>query len=189
MFEVILKEQTPNLPPMENPLEFLKENKEHLQAFLAFAQTKKAVGLAANQCTQMVFAGDDVRHERIMDRFMAIQTTAGWLIAINPVITETEGETFKTVEGCLTWPNMNVLVERYGKVKVQFTNMAGELHTRYADTQLEAQIWQHEINHLNGVEENIVAKDHMTIKRDGKKIGRNDPCSCGSGRKYKKCCG
>lgn len=21
------------------------------------------------------------------------------------------------------------------------------------------------------------------------KIGRNDPCSCGSGRKYKKCCG
>ncbi len=23
----------------------------------------------------------------------------------------------------------------------------------------------------------------------GKKIGRNDPCNCGSGRKYKKCCG
>jgi len=22
-----------------------------------------------------------------------------------------------------------------------------------------------------------------------KKIGRNDPCSCGSGNKYKKCCG
>ena len=22
-----------------------------------------------------------------------------------------------------------------------------------------------------------------------KKIGRNDPCSCGSGKKYKKCCG
>lgn len=21
------------------------------------------------------------------------------------------------------------------------------------------------------------------------KIGRNDPCSCGSGKKYKKCCG
>lgn len=26
------------------------------------------------------------------------------------------------------------------------------------------------------------------IKREGKKIGRNDPCSCGSGKKYKKCC-
>ncbi|RKZ70382.1 MAG: hypothetical protein DRR19_33410, partial [Candidatus Parabeggiatoa sp. nov. 1] len=25
--------------------------------------------------------------------------------------------------------------------------------------------------------------------RTGPKIGRNDPCSCGSGKKYKKCCG
>jgi preprotein translocase subunit SecA len=28
-----------------------------------------------------------------------------------------------------------------------------------------------------------------TVKRDGKKIGRNAPCPCGSGKKYKKCCG
>jgi SEC-C motif-containing protein len=26
-------------------------------------------------------------------------------------------------------------------------------------------------------------------KRSGPKIGRNDPCSCGSQKKYKKCCG
>jgi methionyl aminopeptidase len=26
------------------------------------------------------------------------------------------------------------------------------------------------------------------LKNDGKKIGRNDPCPCGSGKKYKKCC-
>jgi preprotein translocase subunit SecA len=23
---------------------------------------------------------------------------------------------------------------------------------------------------------------------DGQKVGRNDPCPCGSGKKYKKCC-
>jgi len=28
-----------------------------------------------------------------------------------------------------------------------------------------------------------------TIKRGGDKVGRNDPCPCGSGKKYKKCCG
>lgn len=28
----------------------------------------------------------------------------------------------------------------------------------------------------------------MLQKRDTEKIGRNDPCPCGSGRKYKKCC-
>jgi preprotein translocase subunit SecA len=29
----------------------------------------------------------------------------------------------------------------------------------------------------------------VTIKRDAAKVGRNDPCPCGSGKKYKKCCG
>ena len=27
------------------------------------------------------------------------------------------------------------------------------------------------------------------IKRLGPKVGRNDPCSCGSQKKFKKCCG
>jgi uncharacterized protein len=36
-------------------------------------------------------------------------------------------------------------------------------------------------------------KDHRPplepVRRDGPKIGRNDPCLCGSGKKYKYCCG
>ncbi|WP_026075722.1 UPF0149 family protein [Noviherbaspirillum massiliense] len=28
-----------------------------------------------------------------------------------------------------------------------------------------------------------------TVRRDESKVGRNDPCPCGSGKKYKKCCG
>ncbi len=28
-----------------------------------------------------------------------------------------------------------------------------------------------------------------TIRHDEPKVGRNDPCTCGSGKKYKKCCG
>jgi len=34
--------------------------------------------------------------------------------------------------------------------------------------------------------------DQQTVQqvvRGGDKIGRNDPCPCGSGKKYKKCCG
>jgi len=27
-----------------------------------------------------------------------------------------------------------------------------------------------------------------TVKRETPKVGRNDPCPCGSGKKYKKCC-
>ena len=28
-----------------------------------------------------------------------------------------------------------------------------------------------------------------TVRRDGDKVGRNAPCPCGSGKKYKRCCG
>ena len=29
----------------------------------------------------------------------------------------------------------------------------------------------------------------IPVKRDEPKVGRNDPCPCGSGKKYKRCCG
>lgn len=31
-------------------------------------------------------------------------------------------------------------------------------------------------------------KQSTTIRREAAKVGRNDPCPCGSGKKYKKCC-
>ena len=52
--------------------------------------------------------------------------------------------------------------------------------------QLEAQQRRQKIsmNHAGGEEP---AKKPIT--RDEDKVGRNDPCPCGSGKKYKKCCG
>ncbi len=44
---------------------------------------------------------------------------------------------------------------------------------------------QEKINYSHGGEEN----KPKTVRRKGKKVGRNDPCPCGSGKKYKKCCG
>jgi SEC-C motif-containing protein len=29
----------------------------------------------------------------------------------------------------------------------------------------------------------------QTVRREKPKVGRNDPCPCGSGKKFKKCCG
>jgi preprotein translocase subunit SecA len=29
----------------------------------------------------------------------------------------------------------------------------------------------------------------VPVRKSGPKVGRNEPCPCGSGRKYKKCCG
>ncbi len=37
--------------------------------------------------------------------------------------------------------------------------------------------------------DSLNADDNGTITRTNTKIGRNEPCPCGSGKKYKKCCG
>lgn len=34
-----------------------------------------------------------------------------------------------------------------------------------------------------------VVHGHEPVRRETPKIGRNEPCLCGSGRKFKKCCG
>jgi preprotein translocase subunit SecA len=34
----------------------------------------------------------------------------------------------------------------------------------------------------------LAPKRQERVKIEGKKVGRNDPCPCGSGKKYKKCC-
>jgi preprotein translocase subunit SecA len=36
---------------------------------------------------------------------------------------------------------------------------------------------------------NIAPTQKPAPVRAAKKVGRNDPCPCGSGKKYKKCCG
>ena len=37
--------------------------------------------------------------------------------------------------------------------------------------------------------EQIKTDVNRTVVNDGPKVGRNDPCPCGSGKKYKNCCG
>ena len=57
-----------------------------------------------------------------------------------------------------------------------------------------------EIHEIEQRKEKELASVHMggdessdssaqTVKRDAPKIGRNEPCPCGSGKKYKRCCG
>ena len=53
---------------------------------------------------------------------------------------------------------------------------AASRHDDPADEQLE-----------NAQDEPVV--DGQPVRREGPKVGRNDPCFCGSGKKYKQCCG
>jgi len=45
---------------------------------------------------------------------------------------------------------------------------------------------------LSGAQKNMSDQPQVVAKRGefkGEKVGRNDPCPCGSGKKFKKCCG
>jgi len=51
----------------------------------------------------------------------------------------------------------------------------------------------HEIGYFKKIDGNwmysVGSVKPMTVVREGRKIGRNEPCPCGSGKKYKQCCG
>lgn len=42
---------------------------------------------------------------------------------------------------------------------------------------------------LPGEDEEPLPPPVETIRKEKEPVGRNDPCPCGSGKKYKKCCG
>ena len=61
----------------------------------------------------------------------------------------------------------------------------GELPDRHADLQAARQ----ELNQWRQERGWIVAHGQMTAAPPRIKVGRNQPCPCGSGRKFKRCCG
>ncbi|HHK6002163.1 TPA: UPF0149 family protein [Neisseria subflava] len=54
-------------------------------------------------------------------------------------------------------------------------------------TQLESDL-PHVLLDIYWYWQSIINKP-QTVRREGEKVGRNDPCPCGSGKKYKACCG
>jgi len=85
-------------------------------------------------------------------------------------------------EGCMSFPDQRLDTERRQWIKVR-----DEINGEKIYTGLEGACVQHEMDHLDGV---LIfdRKAHSTYIRGGVKLGRNDPCCCGSGKKAKKCC-
>ena len=47
---------------------------------------------------------------------------------------------------------------------------------------------QQRMQYVHGQQPGQAPAKPKTIRREGRKLGRNDPCHCGSGKKYKHCC-
>lgn len=181
-FTVIPNEQTPAIPLVQDEFikDYIETNREELHAFLEYAKTRHdAVGLAANQTA--------LDGERFMVRAFALRNmvTREWRVVVDPVITKTLGLQQWKAEGCLTWKGQTIVAQRWEGVEVSYYDMDGEYHEGEVYKDFDAQIWQHEVNHLNGIEEDVrdAFKEPSPVQ-----VGRNEPCPCGSGKKYKKCC-
>ena len=71
----------------------------------------------------------------------------------------------------------------YDKEKLYYNMVAAKADWLYNLPQWDALLTEERRKELYKAQ-----KKSMTVVK-GKKIGRNDPCPCGSGKKYKQCCG
>ena len=46
-----------------------------------------------------------------------------------------------------------------------------------------------DLQNLDADQSKVKSQVNKTVVNQGPKVGRNDPCPCGSGKKYKNCCG
>jgi peptide deformylase len=161
------------------------------ELFNILNERKDGIGLAANQVG--------------INAAVAVVNVREPIILINPEIIHKETE-IPYYEGCLSYPKKGCHTKRYETVEVKTAQIEGSWIFSGVDTgeeakgtweadsktqerelrTLEAVCIQHEIDHLNGL--SIHHRKVDTTIRNEKKIGRNEPCTCGSGKKYKKCC-
>ena len=161
------------------------------ELFQILNQRGDGIGLAANQVG--------------IDAQVAVVNVREPVVLINPKIIDKSDE-ISYYEGCLSFPKHGIRTKRYKNIIVKSAdvdcqyyfsgaesakNAKGTWETaKKHDTEqrlLEAICVQHEIDHLNGLTiHDREKKLEPTVSQ--KTLGRNDPCSCGSGKKYKKCC-
>lgn len=88
-------------------------------------------------------------------------------------------------EGCLSFPGRVETTTRFQEVHI--VNNLVYPH-KFIATGLIAVVCQHELDHVNStlfMDRKVPGLE--PIKK--KKVGPNDPCMCGSNKKFKKCCG
>lgn len=179
-FEIIPDQQTPKVLQEVMSTDYILRNKEIFEAYLRFAYEQwNAVGLAANQCSL-----DGKRFNQRLFAFKDVHTNL-WKLMIDPIILEYIGMKEEKLEGCLTWKGRAIRAERFRAVRIGYCDLDGNPHDEIYKG-FEAQICQHEMNHLDGIPEEIVDWNYRLPNI--KEPQRNDKCPCGSGKKYKQCC-
>lgn len=105
---------------------------------------------------------------------------------VNARLTQGYDPAVFTDEGCLSFPGRLENTTRFQEVYI--TNNLVEPHS-FVASGFVAVVCQHELDHLNQklFMDRSIPKPAPVVKVA--KVGPNEPCTCGSGKKYKKCHG
>ena len=105
---------------------------------------------------------------------------------------------------CQFGVNMQVIFDSFNKMKISFKDMnqTNEVMQLIMDLSNNVRIWENNGHTPNEIFEKFEKPNLRPLQykpfdfggsnvidmKSRQKIGRNDPCPCGSGKKYKKCC-
>ncbi|MFC1453855.1 peptide deformylase [Verrucomicrobiota bacterium] len=126
------------------------------------------------------------------------------LYLINSRLIEGSNKITFPAEGCLSFPGLFLNTSRYEQITIENNVIVDDKFEPYetiyyypltkqeeiyiGDDKLVCIAVQHELDHFNGKVLPEYGVKNIPIVNTKAKIGRNDPCSCGSGKKYKRCC-
>ena len=93
-------------------------------------------------------------------------------------------EQLRQVIGLRSYGQRDPLIEYKKEAFELFSNLLNKLKYDYVNILMNLKI-------IKEAEENKEVKEPQKINPSviGKKMSRNEPCFCGSGKKYKRCCG
>ena len=108
-------------------------------------------------------------------------------IYINPYIEEISEKGANVFEVCENFPDKRIESVRYSWVEISYLENGQNVSKRFKEE--DAQYVQFCMDWLEKTMGNVVETLKQPTVINEIEIGRNDPCKCGSGKKYKKCCG
>ena len=125
-------------PPLEFDFENPPEDPKEIEKNMAEAMDKfGGLGLSANQVG-------------LPYRMFVMRTQDGTQAFFNPELTKVSQETDLLKEGCLSFPDIYLMIKRSKVVEMKYQDADGEEHLTTLDG-IGARCIQHEIDHLNGI--------------------------------------
>jgi peptide deformylase len=115
----------------------------------ALVETCRAMLVAMYEARGIGLAGPQVGLRR---RIVVANPTGepdGDITVVNPLIVEQEG-TAEAEEGCLSLPGLYHKIRRSARVLIRAYDLDGN-EVEFEAEGLNARMWQHEVDHLNGV--------------------------------------